>query len=108
MPRSRLTYCGVALTLRLGRGPLLPRVVSVRYPDGYRLLLRFSDGQAGGIDFAPRLRGRSDVFAPLQDIGFFKRVGVDEEAGTLVWPNGVNFCLVVLYETAVGELAPTG
>lgn len=86
---------------------MLPRVVSVRYLDGYRLRLTFDDGQQGVIDFAPRLRGRGGVLTPLQDLEFFRQVRVDDEAGTLVWPNGVDFCPVVLYEAAVGELAPT-
>jgi hypothetical protein len=43
------------------------------------------------------------VFAPLEEIDFFKQVQVDPEAGTLVWPNGVDLCPDVLYSLATGK-----
>jgi hypothetical protein len=49
------------------------------------------------IDLASRVIGRGGVFQPLEDIDFFKQVRVDTEAGTVVWPNGVDFCPDVLY-----------
>jgi hypothetical protein len=39
----------------------------------------------------------------LQDVDYFSRVAVDPEAGTLVWPNGVDFCPDVLYAEATGK-----
>jgi hypothetical protein len=33
----------------------------------------------------------------------FSQVTVDTEAGTLVWPNGVDFCPDVLYAEATGK-----
>jgi hypothetical protein len=50
-----------------------------------------------------RIAGRGGVFRPLQDVEFFKQVRVDSEAGTLVWPNGVDFCPDVLYSLATGK-----
>jgi len=44
------------------------------------------------------------VFRPLADIAFFKQVQLDHEAGTIVWPNGVDFCPDVLYSIATGQL----
>ena len=46
------------------------------------------------------------VFAPLEDVEFFKKVTVDPEIGTLVWPNGVDFCPDVLYSQATGKPLP--
>jgi hypothetical protein len=46
------------------------------------------------------------MLAPLSDVDFFSRVQVDPEAGTLVWPNGVDFCPDVLYSLATGEPLP--
>jgi hypothetical protein len=43
------------------------------------------------------------VFGPLHDSEFFKQVRVDPEAGTLVWPNGVDFRPDVLYSLASGK-----
>ena len=37
---------------------------------------------------------------------FFRRVEVDREANTLVWPNGVDFCPDVLYHEATGAPLP--
>jgi hypothetical protein len=85
---------------------MLPRVTGVHYLGDYRLELVFSDGVTGEIDFAGRIVGRGGVFAPLQDVDFFQRVEVDPEAGTLVWPNGVDLCPDVLYSQVTGEPLP--
>ena len=82
---------------------MLPHVAAVRYLQDYRLELSFSDGTVAELDFRPRIVGRGGVFLPLQDVEFFKRVAVDREAGTLVWPNGVDFCPNVLYAEATGR-----
>ena len=42
----------------------------------------------------------------LQDIDFFKKVRVDPEIGTLVWPNEVDLCPDVLYSEAIGAPLP--
>jgi hypothetical protein len=54
----------------------------------------------------PRIVGCGGVFAPLQDIDFFKQVKVDPEIDTLVWPNEVDFCPDVLYSEATGTPLP--
>ena len=48
--------------------------------------------------------GRGGVFTPLEDVDFFRRVQVDPEAGTLIWPNEVDFCPDVLYNLVTGKL----
>jgi len=82
---------------------MLPRTKHVRHLGEYRLGLTFADGTTGEIDFRERILGRGGVFQALQDIEFFKRVSVDQEAGTIVWPNGVDFCPDVLYSLATGK-----
>lgn len=82
---------------------LHPRVTSVRHIADYRLELAFSDGTAAEIDFRGRIVGRGGVFAPLEDVDVFRQVKVHPEAGTLVWPNGVDFCPDVLYADATGR-----
>ena len=69
----------------------------------YRLELSFTDGKTRELDFKQRIVGRGGVFQPLEDPEFFKQVQVDPEAGTIVWPNGVDFCPDVLYSLATGE-----
>lgn len=83
---------------------MLSRVKSVSYLDGYRLKLRFTDEKEGIIDFRQKIVGRGGVFQPLEDIAFFKQVMVDPVAGTLVWPNDVDFCPDVLYHLAMSNL----
>jgi hypothetical protein len=85
---------------------MLPRVRQVRHVAEYRLELEFTDGSRGEIDFRKRILGRGGVFAPLSDVEFFRRVQVDGEAGTIVWPNGVDFCPDVLYSLATGKPVP--
>lgn len=80
---------------------MLPRVKSVSYLDGYRLQLRFTDQSEGVIDFRQKIVGRGGVFQPLEDMEFFKQVTVDPVAGTLVWPNDVDFCPDGLYQLAM-------
>ena len=55
------------------------------------------------LDSRRRVVGRGGVFAPLESVDFFAKVTVDQEAGTLVWPNGVDFCPDVLYSEATGK-----
>ena len=43
------------------------------------------------------------VCLPLEDVAYFKQVQIDPEAGTIVWPNGVDFCPDVLYSLATGR-----
>lgn len=53
-----------------------------------------------------RVATRGGVFAPLKDIAYFAQVAVDPEAGTLVWPNGVDLDPDVLYSEATGTPLP--
>lgn len=85
---------------------MFPRIADVRHIEDYRLELTFTNGEKAELDFRDRIVGRGGVFAPLQDVGFFKRVEIDPEAGTLVWPNGVDFCPDVLYSEATGMPLP--
>ena len=82
---------------------MFPRVVAVRHLQEYELEIRFSDNTIAELNFRPRIVGRGGVFEPLQDVDFFRQVSVDHEAGTLTWPNGVDFCPDVLYAEATGK-----
>ena len=82
---------------------MLPRVTSVRHVKDFELELRFSDGTTAVLDFQRRIVGRGGVFQPLENVDVFAKVAVDPEAGTLVWPNGVDFCPDVLYAEATGQ-----
>jgi uncharacterized protein DUF2442 len=78
-----------------------PRISSVRYVKDYELELSFTDGTVATVDFQRRIVGRGGVFQPLQDVTYFSQVAIDHEAGTIVWPSGVDFCPDVLYAEAI-------
>jgi len=82
---------------------MLPRVTAVRHLRDYELELSFSDGTTATLDLRPRVTNRGGVFKPFESVEFFKQVRVDQEAGTIVWPNGVDLCPDVLYSEATGK-----
>lgn len=82
---------------------MFPRVKQVHHLGEYRLELSFTDGAKGELDLKERVVGRGGVFTPLEDISFFRQVKVDPEAGTIVWPNEVDFCPDVLYSLVTGR-----
>ena len=76
----------------------------------FTLQVQFEDGHSQIIDFLPVLKG--ELFGPLQNRELFEKVVVDQEAHTLVWPNGADFDPATLYHWPVcgprlAELAPT-
>ncbi|MGB9825378.1 MAG: DUF2442 domain-containing protein [Desulfofundulus sp.] len=78
----------------------LPREIRSAYPvrDHY-LVLEFANGEYRIVDIKPFLRG--PVFEPLKDPKVFRQVRVDEEAGTVAWPNGADLDPDVLYTRSV-------
>lgn len=82
---------------------MFPRITRVRHVKDYELELGFADGTVAQLDFRGRIAGRGGVFLPLENVDFFAKVTVDAEAGTLAWPNGVDFCPDVLYAEATGK-----
>ena len=79
------------------------RVSDVEVLDGYRLRLGFSDGTHRIVDLAAELSG--PIFEPLRDPGFFRQVRLDDELGTVVWPNGADIAPEALH---TGFLEPPG
>ena len=75
----------------------LARVAEVEHLGEHRLRLTFSDGLVRELDFADAVPEWSGVFEPLADPAFFGQVAVDAVAGTIAWPNGVDFDPDVLH-----------
>jgi hypothetical protein len=76
-----------------------PRVVDVVHLGDLRLRVGFSDGLVRDLDFAPALEG---FLERLRDQAEFARVSIDQVAGTLCWPGGIDFDPDVLH----GEARP--
>ena len=64
-------------------------VVEIRASGESTLDLVFGDGTRGSVDLSQVLEF-SGIFAPLQDPDFFSQAAVNEELGTVVWPNGAD------------------
>lgn len=77
----------------------LVRITAVEPRGGYVLRLTFSDGMVGDVDLADELWG--EMFEPLKDPAVFSSVRLDEEAGTVSWPNGADFDPCSLYDSVV-------
>jgi Protein of unknown function (DUF2442) len=71
------------------------RIETVEPVDGYVLRLVFSDGYTRDVDIESELWG--PVFEPLRDPEIFRQVAVDNELGTIVWPNGADMDPDVLH-----------
>jgi len=70
-------------------------VTQVEVVGDHRLRLGFEDGIEGEVDFsALDWRG---VFEPLRDPSYFRRVELDRELGTIVWPNGADIAPETLH-----------
>lgn len=63
-------------------------VVEARHLGGYRLWLRFNNGDAGTVDLEQELDG--EVFEALKDPSVFARFSVDPEIETVMWENGAD------------------
>jgi hypothetical protein len=75
-------------------------VRSVTVLDRFRVRLEFSDGVEKVVDLDPLLHG--PIFEPLRENpDLFRTVRVDDELGTIVWPNGADIDPDVLYGTHV-------
>ena len=72
-------------------------IKKVEYISGYNLKLYFANGKIKIFDMEDRLRTAKNMFLPLKDIEFFKKVKCEES--TIVWPNGVDLCPDTLYKT---------
>jgi Protein of unknown function (DUF2442) len=72
------------------------RVCAVEPLQGFVLRLGFDDGTTRDVDLEGELWGA--VFEPLRaDPQLFRKVRVDRELGTIVWPNGADLDPDVLH-----------
>ena len=74
---------------------LFIKVSAVEVLDGCSLRVHFDDGSIRDINLEPVLYG--ELYEPLRNRELFVRVSVDNEVGTIVWPNGADFDPDLLY-----------
>ena len=74
----------------------MKRVTAVEVSgNSFLLRVHFDDGTVKNINVEPVLYG--ELYGPLRRKEFFDKVTVDDEVGTLVWPNGADFDPDMLY-----------
>ncbi|WP_427160018.1 DUF2442 domain-containing protein [Aliinostoc sp. HNIBRCY26] len=81
---------------------MLKDIIAVEAREGYQLYIKFEDNQQGIIDIS-KLISFTGVFAPLQNIDYFKQVKINPEWGTIYWENGADFDPDVLYAEITRE-----
>ena len=78
-------------------------VEDAEYVGEFKIKLWFRDGSIKIVDFRERLFNRSlgEMLEPLRDVKVFSGVKYDEEASTIVFPNGADIAPEWLYENGV-------
>lgn len=71
-------------------------VRDISYESEYKLILTFEDGSKKIVDLEPYLGG--EIFEPLRDIEYFKKVKLDRDTDTIVWENGADMSPDFLYD----------
>ena len=75
---------------------MLVDIVYVKPRKKSLLYLKFEDKLTGVIDLE-KLISYEGVFEPLKEWNFFKQVTVNQDLGTICWPNKSDIDPVVLY-----------
>ena len=75
---------------------MLHTVKKVEYLEGYKIKLIFNDMSVKTVDLENMLKHAKNMFIPLKDIDYFKKVKCD--GISIYWPNGVDLCPDVLYK----------
>ena len=70
-------------------------VTNAKPLDGYRVEVCFDDGRKGIADLTEALQG--PVFESLKKLDMFRKLRVDKELQTIVWPNGADLAPEYIY-----------
>ena len=77
------------------------RITSVSVAGPHSLQMGFNDGTSKTVNLESALAG--ELYEPLRDPEVFKRVRLDPEVHTVVWPNGADFDPATLHDWHVLE-----
>lgn len=77
----------------------LVEIISAKPSSGYRLWLKFSNGDEGEIDLSRHIQFLPTL-ALLTDPAFFQRVFVDH--GTICWPGEIDLDPIVMHHLTMG------
>jgi hypothetical protein len=82
------------------------KISAVEVLEGYSLRLYFYNGTIKEINLEPVLYGV--LYEPLRNLELFRQVAVNDETGTIEWPNGADFDPELLYSWDENVAAFTG
>ena len=74
----------------------MPVVTGVRVVAPFTLEVTFKDGERREVHLD--MSHRRGVFEPLKDPDYFAKAFVDQDLGTVCWPNGADIAPERLYE----------
>ena len=83
-----------------------PLLIDAQPSSGHAINVRFEDGVAAEVDLS-HLLDYGGVFEPLRDVEYFRKLRVEPEAGTIVWPNKADIAPETLYAHARRRAATT-
>ncbi|MCB4791837.1 MAG: DUF2442 domain-containing protein [Elusimicrobia bacterium] len=66
------------------------------YLEDYKLKIVFGNRKTKVVDLKNHLEGK--VFKPLKNISYFRKVRLNKDIDTIVWPNNADFSPDFLYE----------
>ena len=74
-------------------------VTTAQYVGGYRIRVRFNNGQEGIVDLTEVLWG--PMFEPLRDIAAFRRFQISDVLHTICWENDADLAPEFLLQRIV-------
>jgi Protein of unknown function (DUF2442) len=74
---------------------MVPKIISVKPLDGYRIEVKFDDG-VNGIYELSHLAGKG-VFTLWDVDGNFNKVNISEESGAVTWPGDLDIDTLNMY-----------
>lgn len=77
-------------------------IISVEVLSNFQLKLFFEDGKSGIIDMHKYLWG--EAFEELKKPDYFKKVVINDDLGTICWPNGVEIAPESLYKEVLSHV----
>jgi hypothetical protein len=75
-------------------------IAEARYVEGYKIFVRYPDGAKGVIDFSDH--PRDGVFEAWNDMEYFRSFRIHPQSGALVWPNELDIAPEYTYSQVSG------
>lgn len=81
---------------------MLKDIIEVHPLENHQIYLKFEDRKDGIIEVSSLVEF-TGIFAPLNNLDYFKTLKLNPEWGTIYWENGADLDPDVLYSIVTGE-----